>query len=142
MSRQGMFIAAGLPKNSPDKVYELWAIAGDEPVPAGVFAVSEKPQTLLRLPPLPEGKTFDKFAVTLTRRRRTQAHRADAATGKNLNPARFVIRSRIVSIALSQKAPATITENPLSIKEDFTGPLRQTFSPSRAIDKPPPFVEE
>jgi anti-sigma-K factor RskA len=65
MSRQGMFIAAGLPKNSPDKVYELWAIAGDEPVPAGVFAVSEKPQTLLRLPPLPEGKTFDKFAVTL-----------------------------------------------------------------------------
>jgi anti-sigma-K factor RskA len=65
MSRKGMFIAAGLPKHAADKVYELWAIAGDEPVPAGTFAVGEKPQTLLRLPPLPEGKKFDKFAVTL-----------------------------------------------------------------------------
>jgi anti-sigma-K factor RskA len=65
VSRKGMFITAGLPKNAPDKVYELWAISGDEPVPAGTFAVEEKPQTLLRLPPLPEGKSLDKFAVTL-----------------------------------------------------------------------------
>jgi anti-sigma-K factor RskA len=61
----GVLITMGLPKNTPDKVYELWAIAGDEPVPAGTFSVEDKPHTLLKIPSLPQGKSFDKFAVTL-----------------------------------------------------------------------------
>jgi anti-sigma-K factor RskA len=62
---KGVLITMGLPKNTPDKVYELWAIAGDEPVPAGTFSIEDKPHTLLRIPSLPQGKSFDKFAVTL-----------------------------------------------------------------------------
>jgi anti-sigma-K factor RskA len=62
---KGVLITMGLPKNTPDKVYELWAIAGDEPVPAGTFSVEDKPHTLLKIPSLPQGKSFDKFAVTL-----------------------------------------------------------------------------
>jgi len=64
-SRKGILITQGLPKNAPDKVYELWAIAGDEPVPVGTFSVEDKPHTLLKIPSLPQGKSFDKFAVTL-----------------------------------------------------------------------------
>jgi anti-sigma-K factor RskA len=64
-SGKGILITQGLPKNTPDKVYELWAIAGDEPVPAGTFSVEDKPHTLLKIPSLPQGKPFDKFAVTL-----------------------------------------------------------------------------
>jgi anti-sigma-K factor RskA len=62
---KGVLITMGLPKNTPDKVYELWAIAGDQPVPAGTFSVEDKPHTLLKIPSLPQGKSFDKFAVTL-----------------------------------------------------------------------------
>jgi anti-sigma-K factor RskA len=62
---KGVLITMGLPKNTPDKVYELWAIAGDEPVPAGTFSIEDKPHTLLKIPSLPQGKSFDKFAVTL-----------------------------------------------------------------------------
>ncbi len=65
VSRKGVFITVGLPKNTPDKAYELWAIAGEEPVPAGTFTIEHKAHTLVELPPLPEGKSFDSFAVTL-----------------------------------------------------------------------------
>ena len=64
-THQGLFLARGLPPAPPDRVYELWAIATSEPVPAGVFKVDAAGRGLLRLPPLPETKTFDKFAVTL-----------------------------------------------------------------------------
>ena len=64
-SRKGILITQGLSKNTPDKVYELWAIAGEEPVPLGTFSVEDKPHTLLKIPSLPQGKSFDKFAVTL-----------------------------------------------------------------------------
>ena len=64
-SRQGLFLARGLPPPPADRVYELWAIAKSEPVPAGVLKVDAAGRGLLRLPPLPETKTFDKFAVTL-----------------------------------------------------------------------------
>jgi anti-sigma-K factor RskA len=62
---KGVLITMGLPKNTPDKVYELWAIAGNEPMPAGTFSVEDKPHSLLKIPSLPQGKSFDKFAVTL-----------------------------------------------------------------------------
>ena len=64
-TRQGLFLARGLPPPPADRVYELWAIAKSEPVPAGVLKVDAAGRGLLRLPPLPETKTFDKFAVTL-----------------------------------------------------------------------------
>jgi anti-sigma-K factor RskA len=64
-ARTGLLLATGLPQTPIDKAYELWGIAGAEPVPAGVFVVNERGQALFRLPPLPETKIFDKFAVTL-----------------------------------------------------------------------------
>jgi len=64
-TRQGLFLARGLPPPPADRVYELWAIAKSEPVPAGVLKLDAAGRGLLRLPPLPETKTFDKFAVTL-----------------------------------------------------------------------------
>lgn len=65
VTRTGILLTSGLPAVPRGRAYELWAIAGKEAVPAGVFTVDEGGRTLLRLPPLPEAKTFDKFAVTL-----------------------------------------------------------------------------
>lgn len=65
VTRTGILLTTGLPPTAPDKAYELWAIAGAEPIPAGVFTVDQEGGALLRLPPLPEAKTFDTFAVTL-----------------------------------------------------------------------------
>jgi hypothetical protein len=64
-TRTGVLLTAGLPQVTPDRVYELWAIAGKEPVPAGTFAVDEAGHAFLTLPPLPRKKRFDKFAVTI-----------------------------------------------------------------------------
>jgi anti-sigma-K factor RskA len=64
-SRKGLLLARGLPPAPTGRAYELWAIAGAEPVPAGVFTVDAGGRGLLRLPPLPAGPTFDAFAVTL-----------------------------------------------------------------------------
>ena len=64
-TRQGLLLARGLPTPPTGKAYELWALAGTQPVPAGMFSVDAAGRALLRLPPLPEGHTFDAFAVTL-----------------------------------------------------------------------------
>jgi anti-sigma-K factor RskA len=64
-TRQGLLVARGLPAAPPGHAYELWALAGAQPVPAGVFSVDAGGRALLRLPPLPEGHTYDAFAVTL-----------------------------------------------------------------------------
>jgi anti-sigma-K factor RskA len=64
-ARTGLLLTSGLPQLPPDKVYELWAIAGKEPVPAGLFAVDEGGHAFVRLPPLPGGKRFTQFAVTV-----------------------------------------------------------------------------
>jgi anti-sigma-K factor RskA len=64
-TRQGLLLARGLPAAPPGKAYELWALAGSQPVPAGVFGVDERGRALFRLPELPAGQTFDAFAVTL-----------------------------------------------------------------------------
>jgi anti-sigma-K factor RskA len=47
-----------------NRIYELWAIAGNEPVPAGLFEVDEAGHAFLRLPPLPRPRRVDKFAIT------------------------------------------------------------------------------
>src|SRR5262245_19889701 len=64
-TRKGLLLARGLPPAPAGRAYELWASAGSEPVPAGVFTVDAAGRALLRLPPLPAGPTFDTFAVTL-----------------------------------------------------------------------------
>ncbi len=64
-TRQGLLLARGLPAAPAGHAYELWALAGAQPVPAGVFTVDAAGRGLLRLQPLPEGHTFDAFAVTL-----------------------------------------------------------------------------
>jgi len=63
-TRTGMLLVTGLPQTAAERAYELWGLAGAEPVPAGVFIVDTRGAALLRLPKLPE-KRFDKFAVTL-----------------------------------------------------------------------------
>ena len=64
-TRQGLLLARGLPAAPAGHAYELWALAGAQPVPAGVFSVDAGGRGLLRLPALPEGQTYDAFAVTL-----------------------------------------------------------------------------
>jgi hypothetical protein len=64
-ARTGLLLTSGLPQTPRNRVYELWAIAGNEPVPAGVFDVDAAGHAFLRLPPLPGTRRFDKFAVTL-----------------------------------------------------------------------------
>jgi len=62
---EGLLLARGLPVAPPGKAYELWALAGSQPVPAGVFGVDDRGRALFRVPPVPAGHTFDAFAVTL-----------------------------------------------------------------------------
>jgi anti-sigma-K factor RskA len=63
--RGGLLIAKGLPQTPADKAYELWGIAGNEPVAVGIFSVNEKGQARFNMPTLGEVKNFDKFAVTI-----------------------------------------------------------------------------
>jgi anti-sigma-K factor RskA len=64
-TREGLLLARGLPPVPAGRAYELWAIAGDQPVPAGVFTVDEAGRGRLRLPPLPAGLRVETFAVTV-----------------------------------------------------------------------------
>lgn len=63
--RRGLLITSGLPTPDAGKAYELWGIAGNEPVPAGVFSVDAQGRGELRLTEIPGEREFDKFAVTL-----------------------------------------------------------------------------
>jgi anti-sigma-K factor RskA len=63
-ARAGVLLTSGLPQSARGRVYELWAIAGSQPVPAGLFQVDEAGQAFLKLPALPRTRRFDKFAVT------------------------------------------------------------------------------
>ena len=64
-TRRGLLMTFGLPKTAADKAYELWGIAGNEPVPAGVFLVDERGQARFHVPQLATERDFEKFAVTL-----------------------------------------------------------------------------
>jgi anti-sigma-K factor RskA len=59
-----VLLTSGLSQIPRDRVYELWAFAGNEPVPAGIFQVDEAGHGFLRLAPLPTGKRYGRFAVT------------------------------------------------------------------------------
>ena len=65
VSGAGVLLTAGLPPTPPDRTYELWAIAGAEAIPAGIFPVDERRHAFFRLPQLPVRRLFNKFAVTL-----------------------------------------------------------------------------
>ena len=64
-TRRGLLMTFGLPKTAADKAYELWGIAGNEPVPAGVFQVDDRGQPRFHVSQLADGRNFEKFAVTL-----------------------------------------------------------------------------
>lgn len=64
-TRKGLLMTEGLPQPSEGNMYELWALSGGEPMPAGLFTVDQQGRAQLHLSSLPEGKTFDTFAVTL-----------------------------------------------------------------------------
>jgi anti-sigma-K factor RskA len=64
-TRTGLLMVRGLPPAPQGRAYEVWALAGTEPVPAGVFTVDATGRGLLQLPVLPEARTYDRFAVTL-----------------------------------------------------------------------------
>lgn len=63
--RGGIFVATDLPTAPPGKAYELWAIAGGTPRPAGVFSVDARGTGRLAVKPLPDALPVDAFAVTL-----------------------------------------------------------------------------
>ena len=62
--RGGVFVAKALPPAPPGKAYELWAIAGGKPRPAGVFKVDASGVGVVKVPPL-EDAPVEVFAVTL-----------------------------------------------------------------------------
>lgn len=64
-SCKGIFMAMNLPQLPTDKEYQLWAISGNETIPAGVFRVDEDGCAKFDLKGVPQNKTVDKFAVTL-----------------------------------------------------------------------------
>ena len=63
--RGGLFVSNALPPAPPGKAYELWAIAGGAPRPAGVFRVDAQGVGRLTVSPLPDAPPVDVFAVTL-----------------------------------------------------------------------------
>jgi anti-sigma-K factor RskA len=64
--RVGFLLTSGLPQLPRNKIYELWAIAGNELVPAGLFTVDKVGHAVVKLRSLPRSKQrFDRFAVTI-----------------------------------------------------------------------------
>jgi anti-sigma-K factor RskA len=61
----GLLVATDLPPAPEGKVYELWAIAGGKPVPAGLFTVDAGGKGSVRVPALEGVPQVDVFAVTL-----------------------------------------------------------------------------
>ncbi len=61
----GFFVADGLPAAPAGQTYQLWAISGGTPFPAGVFEVDPKGSATLRVKPLPGVGKVERFAVTL-----------------------------------------------------------------------------
>ncbi len=61
----GLLVTADLPPLPEGKIYELWAIAGGKPLPAGLFGVDAEGKGRLTVAPLAGVATVDVFAVTL-----------------------------------------------------------------------------
>jgi anti-sigma-K factor RskA len=61
----GLLVTADLPRAPEGKVYELWAIAGGKPRPAGLFTVDAEGKATLHVAPIEGVAGVDVFAVTL-----------------------------------------------------------------------------
>jgi anti-sigma-K factor RskA len=61
----GLLVTSDLPPTPPGKTYELWAIAGGTPRPAGVFGVDAAGHATMRVEPIAGVAQVDVFAVTL-----------------------------------------------------------------------------
>jgi anti-sigma-K factor RskA len=61
----GLFHVFNLPVPPEGKVYELWAISGKTPLPAGVFTVDSSGRGTIPVAPLEGRPPVTVFAVTL-----------------------------------------------------------------------------
>lgn len=62
-TNKAIFYGLNLPPIPPEKTYQLWAIADNNPVSAGIFKVDEKGNGSIKIETLPD--RVQKFAVTL-----------------------------------------------------------------------------
>ncbi len=61
----GFFTAGGLPQVGADKTYQLWVIAGGQPVSVDVFSVDSSGAVEIKMAGLPPTEQIAAFAVTL-----------------------------------------------------------------------------
>jgi len=61
----GLLVATDLPVLPAGKIYELWAITGGKPLPAGLFGLDAEGKGTLAVAPLEGVTAVDVFAVTL-----------------------------------------------------------------------------
>jgi hypothetical protein len=63
--RGGLFVASGLPATPSGRTYQLWAIAAQKPVSAGIFEVGPEGTAAFRVDAPATGGPVEMFAVTL-----------------------------------------------------------------------------
>ena len=61
----GLVVTTGLPAPPAGKTYQLWAIVGAKPIPAGVFSPDARGVASLQVAPIGGVSRVDVFAVTL-----------------------------------------------------------------------------
>lgn len=63
--KKALFYASNLPAAPPGKTYQLWIIADNKPIDAGIFSVDSQGNSFLKVESLAEADKAQKFAVTL-----------------------------------------------------------------------------
>jgi len=63
--KKALFFASNLPLLPEGKTYQLWIIANNKPIDAGIFPVDPEGNGFLKVPLLSEADKAQKFAVTL-----------------------------------------------------------------------------
>jgi hypothetical protein len=63
--KKAFFYASNLAAPPEGKTYQLWMIAGNKPIDAGIFTVGPDGSGFLKVPSLSEADKAQKFAVTL-----------------------------------------------------------------------------
>jgi anti-sigma-K factor RskA len=64
-TREAVLVASGLNPAPPGKTYEMWVIADETPVPAGLFQVEPDGRAAFRLPALEQTTRVKTFLVTV-----------------------------------------------------------------------------
>lgn len=62
---EAFFYSLNLPAPPAEKTYQLWVIANNTPISAGIFNIDEKGDNVMKLKSLPSSTQIQKFAVTL-----------------------------------------------------------------------------